>query len=114
MVNGRRLCYVSRNYKGRQGAGNKAKGDYEDILVQMGAHNLGLRRTYYKEYIAAFLTDLAGIVTYALSVRKGDVVFLQYPTKKYFSFMCRLARWVGQIRWRSSMILELSAERSSP
>ena len=49
MVNGRRLCYVSRNYKGRQGAGNKAKGDYEDILVQMGAHNLGLRRTYYKE-----------------------------------------------------------------
>ena len=95
MVNGRRLCYVSRNYKGRQGAGNKAKGDYEDILAQMGAHNLGLRRTYYKEYIAAFLTDLAGIVTYALSVRKGDVVFLQYPTKKYFSFMCRLARWRG-------------------
>ncbi|RRC98732.1 galactofuranosyltransferase [Prevotella sp. OH937_COT-195] len=95
MTNGRRLCYVSRNYKGRHSAGNKAKGDYEDILAQTGAHNLGLRRTYCKERIAAFFTDLAGIVTYALSVRKGDVVFLQYPTKKYFSFMCRVARWRG-------------------
>ena len=97
MVNGRRLCYVSRNYKGRQGAGNKAKGDYEDILAQMGAHNLGLRRTYCKEYIAAFLTDLAGIVTYAL-----------------FRLCAGWHGGVRQIRWRSSMILELSAERRSP
>lgn len=95
MANVRRLCYVSRNYKGMHSAGNKAKGDYEDIMAMMGARNLGLRRTYCKERIAAFLIDLAGIVTYALSVRNGDVVFLQYPTKKYFAMMCRVARWRG-------------------
>lgn len=91
----RRLCYISRNYKGRHSAGNKAKGDYEDIVAQAGAHNLGLRRTYCKEKILAFLIDLAGIVVYTLSVRKDDVVFLQYPIKKYFSFICRIARWRG-------------------
>lgn len=91
----RRLCYISRNYKGRHSAGNKAKGDYEDIVVQAGAHNLGLRRTYCKEKILAFLIDLVGIVVYAFSVRKDDVVFLQYPIKKYFSFICRIARWRG-------------------
>lgn len=91
----RRLCYISRNYKGRHSAGNKAKGDYEDIVVQAGAHNLGLRRTYCKEKILAFLIDLAGIVVYTFSVRKDDVVFLQYPIKKYFSFICRIAQWRG-------------------
>ncbi|MDD7318388.1 MAG: galactofuranosyltransferase [Prevotella sp.] len=95
MMKERRLCYISRNYKGRHSAGNKAKGDYEDIVARAGAHNLGLRRTYCREKLLAFLIDLAGIVVYTFSVRKGDVVFLQYPIKKYFSFICRTARWRG-------------------
>lgn len=95
LANGGRLCYVSRNYKGHRGAGNKAKCDNEDTLALMGALNLGLKRTYHRNNVVAFLIDLAGIIAYFFSVRKRDVVFLQYPTKKYFTFMCRVAKWRG-------------------
>ena len=37
-----RLCYISRNYYNLTSAGNKAKTDNEDTLMEMGAVNLGL------------------------------------------------------------------------
>jgi hypothetical protein len=36
-----RLCYISKNYYGTAGSGNKAKTDNEKTLAAMGAHNLG-------------------------------------------------------------------------
>ena len=88
-----RICYISRNYRGLTSSGNKAKTDYEDTLAEMGAVNLALRRTTYRNKVVTFVLNLMGIVKYAFCVRKGDVVVLQYPLKKYFTLVCRVAHW---------------------
>ena len=88
-----RLCYISRNYYGLSGAGNKAKTDIERTLRGLGARNLGLRTTFYDNKVVAFLLNLVGIVKMMFCIRKGDRLVLQYPVKKYFSFICRVAQW---------------------
>lgn len=88
-----RLCFISRNYYNLTTAGNKAKADNEDTLTEMGAVNLGLHRTVINSKIIAFFLDLFGIIRTCFLLKKGDVLFLQYPVKKYFSFLCRIARW---------------------
>jgi hypothetical protein len=90
-----RLCYISRNYRGTGSAGNKAKTDNEDTLAAIGAVNLGRRRTLYKGKVATFFLDLACIISYVFRVRRGDVLLLQYPVKKYFAFICNVARLRG-------------------
>lgn len=90
-----RLVYISRNYRNRLSAGNKAKSDYEDIAASLGARNLGLSRSYGGNKIIGFLLNLAGIVKASLLLRRGDLLFLQYPVKKYFTFLCRIARLRG-------------------
>lgn len=90
-----RLCYISRNYYNLTSAGNKAKTDNEDTLSEMGATNLGLQRTVNNSKILAFFLDLAGVLRACYLLKKGDVLFLQYPVKKYFSFLCHVARWKG-------------------
>lgn len=86
-----RICYVSRNYRGVESAGNKAKTDNEVTLREMGATNLGLPTTYYNSKLLTFILDLAGIIRMMCCVRKGDTIVLQYPVKKYFSFICNVA-----------------------
>lgn len=86
-----RLCYITRNYRGVSSAGNKAKTDNEDTLTEIGAINLGLRRTFYRNKILTFFIDLAGVIKFVFSVRRDDLVVLQYPVKKYFSFLCMVA-----------------------
>ena len=91
----KRLCYISRNYYNLTSAGNKAKTDNEDTLVEMGAINLGLSRTIRNSKILAFFLDLIGIIRACILLQKGDVLFLQYPVKKYFSFLCHVAHLKG-------------------
>lgn len=90
-----RLCYISRNYYNLTTAGNKAKTDNEDTLKEMGAVNIGLRRTVNNSKILAFFLDLAGVIRACMLLRKGDTLFLQYPVKKYFSFLCKIANIKG-------------------
>ena len=90
-----RLCYISRNYYNLSTAGNKAKVDNEDTLAEMGAVNLGLPRTVKNSKVLAFFLDLAGILRACWLLQKQDVLFLQYPVKKYFTFLCTIARWKG-------------------
>jgi glycosyltransferase involved in cell wall biosynthesis len=90
-----RLCYITRNYRGVESSGNKAKTDNEDTLAAMGARNLGLKRTFHNSKIATFFLDLAGIVRFVFAVRRGDVILLQYPVKKYFAFICNIAHLRG-------------------
>ena len=82
-----RLCYITRNYRNVNGAGNKAKTDNEDTLQQMGAINLGLPRTFYPNKVITFFLDLAGVIKYVFTIHRGDVMLLQYPIKKYFAFL---------------------------
>ncbi|MBR4883447.1 MAG: galactofuranosyltransferase [Bacteroidales bacterium] len=91
-----RLCYISRCYNDAPGgAGIKAKSDVEDILATMGGVNLGLSRRYSKNKAKGFILNILGILKYAISLKKGDVVVLQYPVKKYYNTLCKLARFRG-------------------
>ena len=87
-----RNCYLSRNYKGVDGAGNKAKTDIERIMEENGYVNVGLRQTRYTNTILAFLVTLAGVLKLPFSLRKGDRLVLQYPLKKYFTFGVSMIR----------------------
>ena len=91
----KRLCYISRNYYNLTSAGNKAKTDNEDTLAEMGAINLGLPRTIRNSKILAFFLDLIGVIRACILLQKDDVLFLQYPVKKYFSFLCHIAHLKG-------------------
>ncbi len=91
----KRLCYISRNYRNTTTSGNKAKTDNEMSLDEMDAFNLGLDASYHKNKVLHFLLDLAGVARLTMTVRRGDVVVLQYPIKKYFSFICRTCHWHG-------------------
>ena len=87
-----RLCYISRNYYNLSTAGNKAKTDYESILASMGATNIGLPRKIGSNKLIAFFYNLLSILKACFQMRRNDIVVLQYPVKKYFSFICNVAR----------------------
>jgi len=87
-----RLTYISRNYKGTDHGGAKARVDMEDILADMGAVNLGLQRTFHSNKIIDFTRNLYGIVHYISHVKRGDIIVLQYPVKKYYRLICKWAR----------------------
>lgn len=87
--------YLSKNYKGLSSAGNKAKTDAEQIMQEMGFRNAGLRQTTYDNSIVGFLITLLGVLKVPFTVSKGDVLVLQYPLKKYYAFVCRMAHLKG-------------------
>lgn len=86
-----RNCYLSRNYKDINGAGNKAKTDIERIMSESGYVNVGFRQTRYTNTVLAFLVTLASVLKVPLSLKCGDRLVVQYPLKKYFTFVCRMA-----------------------
>ena len=88
-------CYLSRNYKGTTNAGNKAKTDIERIMSEAGFKNVGLRQTQHTQPVTAFLATLAGVLKTPFCLHRGDVLVLQYPLKKYFAFVCRMAHLRG-------------------
>ncbi|MDE5594247.1 MAG: galactofuranosyltransferase [Muribaculaceae bacterium] len=90
-----RLVYLTRNYKSTAGGAGKARTDVEDILAAQGAVNLGLKRTYHHNKAVDFLLNLAGIVCFTFRLRRGDIVVLQYPVKKYYTLLCRIAHLRG-------------------
>lgn len=89
------IKYLSRNYKGLGSAGNKAKTDIERIMDSMGFGNAGLARTTSKNRLAHFALTLAGVLKAPFCIRRGDVLVLQYPLKKYYTLMCRAAHLRG-------------------
>lgn len=88
-------CYLSRNYKGLSSAGNKAKTDIEQIMEKMSFRNVGLRQTTYTNEVLSFLATLTGVLKSPFCLHKGDKLVLQYPLKKYFSFVCNMAHLRG-------------------
>lgn len=90
-----RMIYISRCYRNLTSAGNKAKTDNETTMQDMGFTNVGLPQRVSHNGIFIFLYDLAGIIKACLSIRKGDILVLQYPVKKYFSFLCNITHLHG-------------------
>lgn len=87
--------YLSKNYKGINSAGNKAKTDIEAILKQQGYKDAGLPQTNYTNNIIGFLITLMGVLKVIFTISKNDTVILQYPFKKYYSFVCNLIHFKG-------------------
>ena len=90
-----RICYLTRNYKTARHAGGKARQDMEELMRRHGYRNLGIPTTHCRNKVADFFLTLLGVLAYTLRLRRGDVVVLQYPVKKYFRYLCRLARMRG-------------------
>lgn len=88
-------CYISRNYKGTSSAGNKAKTDVEKIMESMAFRNIGLSQTISRNQVYSFFRTLAGVIVAPHRLHKGDCLVLQYPVKKYFTYICNMAHLRG-------------------
>ncbi len=88
-------CYLSRNYKETNSAGNKAKTDMEEIMRSMGMRNVGLPQSHFHDPVRHFLATLAGVVKSPFCLAKGDILVLQYPLKKYYELVCDMAHASG-------------------
>lgn len=89
------VTFISHNFRNFTSAGNQAKSDVEKIMESMGFRNIGLRRSCHRGKIIHFLRNLGSVVKASMLMRRGDVLFLQYPLKKYFTAVCRIARLRG-------------------
>lgn len=87
--------YLSRNYNGFGSAGNKAKSDIEVILTNLGYKNAGIKQTTHLGKIMAFVSTLRGAVKTPFCIKKGGVLVLQYPLRKYYNFLCNMAHLRG-------------------
>ena len=82
--------FFSKNYKETKSAGNKAKTDIEEILLTNGYKNVGIRSNY-KGSLMGFIATLVSLLKACLSIQPKSVLVLQYPLKKYYTFLCRIA-----------------------
>lgn len=82
--------YLSKNYPEIVSAGNKAKTDIEKILSDLGYENAGLKQTTYSNKIVGFVLTLVGVLKVFFTISANDIVVLQYPLKKYYSFVCNI------------------------
>lgn len=90
-----RNCYLSKNYRHTDGAGDKAKTDIETVMSRKGFVNLGLKQRRSKSAVTAYFITLASVLKGVISLRRGDVLVVQYPLKKYYDFVVRAARARG-------------------
>lgn len=88
-------CYLSRNYKNLSAAGNKAKTDIEQIMEELSFRNVGLKQTTYKNKVLSALFTLGSVLKASFRLHEGDNLVLQYPLKKYFTFVCNMAHRKG-------------------
>lgn len=89
------MVYLSRCYRDCTSAGNKAKTDNEQTMDEMGFRNVGLPQRIGGNGIFIFFYDLVSVLKAVATLRRGDVLVLQYPVKKYFSFLCHMAHAKG-------------------
>ena len=83
--------YLSRNYRDTNSAGGKAKTDIERIIHSIGYRNIAFGLSQHKNKIVDFTKNFNGVIKCLFSMPRKGVVFLQYPMKKYYSFICKIA-----------------------
>lgn len=88
-------CFISKNYRHTDGAGDKAKTDIEAIMLGIGYKNLGLKQSRTKNSVRAYFITLASILKGLASLHRGYILVVQYPLKKYYDFVVRQARRRG-------------------
>lgn len=88
-------CYISKNYRRTDSAGDKAKTDIEAILGSVGYKNIGLRQRRVNSAVGAYFITLASVLKGVMSLKKGDILVVQYPLKKYYDFVVSRANACG-------------------
>lgn len=83
--------FISRNYKGIESAGGKAKTDVELILQGIGFKNIGWKQSSSNNKIIDFVLNITGILKAVIRMPSKGILFLQYPMKKYYTFICGIA-----------------------
>lgn len=71
------------NYYIKIATPNKAKADIDEICEEMGYTNL-TQHDYGDNGVGHFLTKLFAVCRILTTLHKGDVLFLQYPMKKFY------------------------------
>lgn len=69
---------------------NKAKNDVNSIVESLGYRNLAPERQQ-SDMLTRFMVKLAGILNILLYLKKDEILFLQYPMKKFYSIACLFA-----------------------
>ena len=73
---------------------NKAKNDIDEIIKGMGFHNLTPMRKK-NDMISRFTTKICGVARVLTRLKQGDILFLQYPMKKFYKIACTFAHLRG-------------------
>lgn len=79
-------CYIQLQ------SNNKAKNDIDAIMQAAGYRNIGSPEKSTGK-IAKFFVKLGVVLRVPFRLRKNEVLLIQYPFKKYYSFICRMAHW---------------------
>lgn len=81
------ICYI------KTPSPNKAKTDIDTLCAARGYKNLAVGQA--KGKIGKFLQKLATTALLPMRLKRGDLLIIQYPYKKYYKQLCRAARWRG-------------------
>jgi hypothetical protein len=76
------------------GTVNKAKQDIDEICRREGFQNL-TRCNFGSGGIGRFMTKLVSVLSILWRLKKDDMLFLQYPMKKFYYMACLFARMKG-------------------
>lgn len=85
------IKFISRNYKHLNCGGGIAKSDIDIALGRLGFVNIGLRRSFHRNNIVHGIRNYIGVLKAIFSIRRNDIIILQYPMKLYFDTICRIA-----------------------
>ncbi len=88
-------CYASHNYRNFSNAGNISKNFNEHIMQDMGFKNVAIKQTHFHNKVIGFFATLAGVCAIPFRLHKGDRLVLQYPIKKYYTLICKMAHLRG-------------------
>lgn len=73
---------------------NKAKNDVNEIVMKLGYRNLTPMAKNNGAF-SRFYIKIRGVIRVLTTLKKGDVLFLQYPMKKFYKMACTFAHWKG-------------------
>lgn len=73
---------------------NKARTDLDAIMSANGFRNIAVCSSC-RSKVGIFWAKLATLAIMPMRIKRGDVLLIQYPFKKYYTLLCRIAHRRG-------------------
>lgn len=80
-------CYIGMD------SPNTAKRHVDELMARMGFTDLAIK--VGKGKVATFFRKLFSMVNLMVKLKRGDVLVIQYPFKKFYVIQCRIAHMKG-------------------